>query len=130
MITNRDAKQTSVSPMCTGVFPNPALRLTMERMVHVFAKATSKPGCEHQLRSILEKLVQASRAEAGVLTYELFQTIESGEFLFREEYTDQDSFERHRNSRHVLVAVARAQPFMAEPLSLWVVEPVTTGIEA
>ena len=96
----------------------------MERMGHVFAKATSKPGCEHQLRSLLEKLVQASRVEAGVLAYELFQTVETGEFLFREEYTDQESFEQHRKSRHVQVAVARAQPFMAEPLSLWVVEPV------
>lgn len=101
----------------------------MERMVHVFAKAKSKPGCEHQLRPILEKLVHASRAEAGVLTYELFQTPEAGEFLFREEYTDQESFEQHRKSRHVQVAVARAQPFMAEPLSLWVVEPVTQRAE-
>ena len=116
--------------MGLGVYPIPALRQTMERMVHVFAKATSKPGCEHQLRSILEKLVQASRAEAGVLTYELYQTVEAGEFLFREEYTDQESFERHRKSRHVQVAVARARPFMAEPLSLWVVDPVGEKADA
>ena len=93
-------------------------------MIYVFARARSKPDCAQQLRPILEKLVQASRLEPGVLTYELFETVEQGEFLFREEYTDQDSFERHRKSRHIQVAVARAQPFMAEPLALWIVEPV------
>lgn len=61
-----------------------------------------------------------------MLDYELFETVEPGEFLFREQHADSESFALHRKPRHVQVAVARAQPFMAEPLSLWIVEPVIT----
>ena len=93
-------------------------------MIRVFAKAKSKVGCVEQLRPILQKLVRASQTEAGVLTYELFEAPDCEEFIFREEYRDTESFESHRKSRHVQVAVARAQPFMAEPLSLWIVAPV------
>lgn len=93
-------------------------------MVRVFARAKSKTGCEQDLRVILEKLVKASRAESGVLTYELFESVEHGDFIFREEYSDLESFEQHRKSRHVQVAVARALPLMEEPLTLWVVKPI------
>lgn len=96
----------------------------MNSMIRVFARAKSKEGCAGQLRPILQKLVRASQIEAGVLTYELFEARDSEEFVFREEYRDRECFESHRKSRHVQVAVARAQPFMAEPLSLWIVDPV------
>jgi quinol monooxygenase YgiN len=96
-------------------------------MLRVFAKAKSKPGCADQLRPILQRLVKASQSEAGVLTYELFETKEQGEFLFREEYSGSEQFEAHRRSRHVQVAVARAAPLMEGTLALWIVEPVSSG---
>jgi quinol monooxygenase YgiN len=93
-------------------------------MVRVFARAKSKPGHADALRAVLQKLVQASCAEDGVLVYELFETAERGEFFFREEYADSEAFERHRTSRHVRVAVGRAASMMDGELTLWFVEPV------
>ena len=92
-------------------------------MVRVFAQIRSKPECTEALRGILQKLVQTSRAEAGVLTYELFES-EDGTFLFREEYADAGALEKHKNARHVAVAFGRAAPLTDGELSLWVVEPV------
>jgi quinol monooxygenase YgiN len=92
-------------------------------MLRVFAKAKTKDGCADQLRPILQRLVKASRSEAGVLTYELFET-RTGEFLFCEEYAGLEEFEAHKHSRHVQVAVARATSLMDGALELWVVRPV------
>ena len=90
----------------------------------VYARAKSKPGHEEKLRGILRELVQASRAESGVLAYELFETKEGGEFLFHEEYADENAFESHRASQHIATAVRRAFPIMDGGLTLWFVEPV------
>lgn len=95
-------------------------------MVRVFAKAKSKAGCEDALRAILQKLMKSRRTEAGVLTYDVFESKEQGEFLFREEYAGAEEFEAHKRSRHLQVAVARAAPFMDGPLALWIVEPVSS----
>ena len=94
-------------------------------MVRVFAKARSKAGCEDALRSILQKLMRASRTETGVLTYEVFESKDPGQFLFREEYAGPGEFETHKRSRHLQVAVARAAPLMDGPLVLWIVEPLS-----
>lgn len=103
----------------------------MRQMIHVFARAKSKHGCAEQLRPILQRLAKASRSEAGVLTYELYETGKQGEFVFREEYVGREEFESHKKSRHVKVAVARAAPYMESALELWVVKPADaeTGID-
>ena len=92
-------------------------------MLRVFARAKSKPDCCEQLRSVLRQLMVASRREAGVVVYDVFET-SSGEFLFREEYETAEAFERHRSSRHVRVAFARSAPLMDGGLDLWVAEPL------
>ena len=94
-------------------------------MVRVFARAKSKPGHVNELRLVLQKLVRASRAESGVRTYDLFETDEGGEFLFREEYVGKEEFDAHKASRHVRVAVSRAAPLMDGDLTLWIVHEVS-----
>ncbi len=93
-------------------------------MVRVFARAKSKAGHADELRVVLQKLMRASRSESGVLAYDLFETNEGGEFLFREEYAGKAEFESHKASRHVRIAVGRAAPFMEGDLTLWVVHEV------
>jgi len=92
-------------------------------MVRVFARAKSKPGDVDALRDVLRKLVAASRAEEGVVTYDLFESAD-GTFLFREEYADDAAFEKHKTSRHIAVGVGRATPLMDGLLDVWVVKAV------
>jgi quinol monooxygenase YgiN len=94
-------------------------------MLNVFARAVSKPGQEESLRSTLRELGRRSRMESGVRYYEIFETQAGGEFLFREQYRDEEAFEAHKSSRHVRAAVARAVPMMEGDLTLWVADPLT-----
>jgi quinol monooxygenase YgiN len=93
-------------------------------MLHVFARAKSKEGQAAELRVILRQLAETSRTEAGVLRYELFETSDSGEFLFHEEYSSREAFEAHRASPHVRRAVRLAYRVMDGGLTLWETHPV------
>ncbi len=98
-------------------------------MLHVFARAKSKPGHEDELREVLRALARDSRQEPGVLLYELFETNERGEFLFREQYVDEAAFEAHKRSRHIRRTVVQATPLLDGNMSLWVVDPVSESQE-
>ncbi len=87
-------------------------------MLHVFARAKSKPGQEDALREVLQALARDSRQESGVLLYELFETHERGEFLFREQYVDEAAFAAHKSSRHIRRTIVQATPLLEEPMSL------------
>ncbi len=87
--------------------------------VRVFARLKSKPGNEEVIRGELQTLVLATRQEEGVLLYELFETLEGGEFLMNEEYRDLAAFEAHVASAHLRHAVAACTPLMAGGLKLW-----------
>jgi quinol monooxygenase YgiN len=92
--------------------------------VRVFARAKAKAGKEMEVREILLGLVKASRAEDGVVFYELFETTDGGEFLFSEEYADAEGFEAHKSSDHFKQAGGAVQPLLDGELSIWVVDPV------
>jgi quinol monooxygenase YgiN len=80
--------------------------------VRVFARAKAKAGKEMEVREILLGLVKASRAEDGVVFYELF------------EYADAEGFEAHKSSDHFKQAGGAVQPLLDGELSIWVVDPV------
>ncbi len=55
---------------------------------------------ESQLRAELDKVLEASRQEAGCLNYVLHQSIEDDTFVLHETYQDKDALENHVNSSH------------------------------
>lgn len=85
----------------------------------VFARLKSKPGNEAAVREALLQLVTATRQESGVLFYELFETLEGGEFIVNEEYKDQAAFDSHMAAEHLQHAVAVVSPMLVGGLSLW-----------
>ena len=85
----------------------------------VFAKLKSKPGNEAAIRNALQVLVTATLQEPGVVFYELFETLEGGEFLVNEEYRDEAAFGAHMASEHLQHAVAVCTPLMSGGLRLW-----------
>ena len=87
--------------------------------VRVFARLKSKPGHEAAIREALQALVTATRQEVGVIFYELFETLDGGEFIVNEEYKDQAAFDSHMTSNHLQHAVAVCSPLMRGGLKLW-----------
>ncbi len=87
--------------------------------VRVFARLKSKPGNEAAIREAMQQLVTATRQESGVLFYELFETLEGGEFLVNEEYKDQAAFDSHLASEHLQHTVAFCTPMLVGGLKLW-----------
>lgn len=59
-----------------------------------------KEHMEAQLLAELNKVQEASRAEAGCLHYVLHQSIEDDTFVLHETYKDQDALQSHIDSAH------------------------------
>lgn len=53
-----------------------------------------------QLLAELNKVLEASRNEAGCLNYVLHQSIEDDTFVLHETYKDKDALESHVDSSH------------------------------
>ncbi len=92
--------------------------------VRVFAKVKAKPGREQDVREKLLELVKASRAEEGVVFYELYETTDGGEFLFSEEYADTEAFESHKSSAPFKKAGQELPELIDGELLIWEVDPV------
>lgn len=85
-------------------------------MVKIIARITARLDATPQLREILMGLVGPSRAEAGCLSYELFQDDENPpDFITVESWTDRAAADAHMATPHVTEAIARAAGLLAEP---------------
>jgi quinol monooxygenase YgiN len=71
--------------------------------VSAVAISLAKPGCEDQLATALEELLEPTRKEVGVLQYEMFRDLrEPRSFVFIERWESEETFNAHCNSPHVL----------------------------
>lgn len=85
----------------------------------VVAQAQARPGREAELKSVLEELIEPTRAEVGCLHYELWQNrADSAEFTFIEEWTSDEALAAHGASDHIKKGRERMKDLLAEPLNL------------
>jgi quinol monooxygenase YgiN len=85
-------------------------------MHHVLARITVKPEAAAQAADILTRLVAQSRAEAGCVSYELYQqTATPHVFQTVEVWQDEAAANAHMAMPHLGVAVAAATPLFAAP---------------
>ncbi len=67
----------------------------------IVARVTVKSGKEKAFLEVAKKLVEATRAEEGNVSYTLYQSPEQPTtFIFYEEYKDTAAFEAHASSEH------------------------------
>ena len=71
----------------------------MESIV-ITAILKPKENMADQLLTELNKVLEASRAEAGCLNYVLHQSIEDDTFVLHETWKDKDALESHIDSQH------------------------------
>ncbi|SFK48193.1 Quinol monooxygenase YgiN [Sphingomonas sp. NFR04] len=73
----------------------------MTSNVKIVAILTARPGKEAELRTLLEGLIEPSRAEPGNLRYDLWaDPAEPGVFVLDELYVDAAARETHRATPH------------------------------
>ncbi len=68
----------------------------------VIAKWTARPGEEDAVAAAITRLLEPSRAEPGMIQYELHRDPEDPRvFLFYEQYVDADAYAAHAASDHM-----------------------------
>ena len=86
-----------------------------QQTVRIIAKITGQQDKTEALKSVLLDLIAPTRAEAGCISYQLFQSDEdSAEFVFIEEWADGAAIDAHMKSAHVQSAFAKAGSLLAK----------------
>ena len=85
-------------------------------MVIIIARISAKSETLAELRQILTDLVAPSRAEAGCVSYELFQDNDDPrDFITVENWGDSVAADAHMSTPHVAAAIAQAGVLLAQP---------------
>ena len=90
--------------------------------VAVIASFTPMADSRHEVRSILEGMIDPTRAEDGCLQYDLYAD-ETGFHLF-ERYEDRAAIEHHQGTDHYRAYRAAIADLLAAPIAVVVAEPV------
>ena len=85
-------------------------------MVIIIARISAKSETVAELRQILKDLVAPSRAEAGCISYALFQDDDDPrDFITVENWGDSVAADAHMSTPHVAAAIAKAGVLLAQP---------------
>jgi quinol monooxygenase YgiN len=91
----------------------------------VLASLRAVSGREDDLRTVLEGLIEPTRAEAGCLHYELWQNqSEPAEFTFVEEWVSREALEAHGETEHIRKGRERMRELLAAPMDLRIYDRV------
>jgi quinol monooxygenase YgiN len=82
--------------------------------VRLVATMKAREGRSDELRTVLEELVDASRAEPGCLQYVLLENVDApGEYIFIEEWRDDAALAAHAGSEHFTGASGKLKELLA-----------------
>lgn len=72
----------------------------------------AKDGCEEKLKELLSAMVQPSKAEAGVIFYEIFQYENNPKkFMAVETWENEAALDGHKASAHYAIYKSSYEPF-------------------
>ena len=87
-----------------------------EPLLTVVAEMLAKPGKEETLKAQLLAMVAETRKEDGCVQYDLHvSTKEPGRFVFYENWTSEETLDRHSKSPHLTAFGKIAPELLAEP---------------
>jgi quinol monooxygenase YgiN len=91
----------------------------MPEVLTVIAYVRAKKGQEAHVKQILEGLTAPTRAEAGCLNYDLFQSdSDPAEFVFYENWKSDADLDRHAQAPHIKASGALLTGLLAEPVKI------------
>jgi quinol monooxygenase YgiN len=80
------------------------------------ARITAQPDKVQELKAILLRIVEPTRAEDGCIRYELHQSdTDPVDFVFFEEWANSAAIAAHMQSAHVQEALSKAASLLAAP---------------
>lgn len=97
-------------------------------MIIVIAEFKAKPGKRDKVVQISQACIEATRREAGCISYELFASTECGEGLvFVEKWKDKGALTAHQQSAHIAAYREERAPYVEGPsdVSLFEASPET-----
>jgi quinol monooxygenase YgiN len=69
--------------------------------LQVIARYTISPGEEHEVLALLPKLVEASRAEPGAISFVAYRQLDDErDIVLLERYASEEAFAAHRETPH------------------------------
>jgi len=75
----------------------------------------AKEGCEEKMKELLSAMVAPSKAEEGVLFYEIFQYENNKrKFMAVETWRDERALDGHKTSAHYKIYKSSFEPFCEE----------------
>ena len=90
-----------------------------ENTIRVVARLVARPDTIHEVRSLLEGLLEPTRKEQGCLVYDLLQNADDPtDFTFVEEWTGKDALTAHFLTPHFQDAHERAPTLLAVPADI------------
>jgi quinol monooxygenase YgiN len=84
--------------------------------VRVIARAMARDGKAEELKALLRGLIAPTRAEAGCIYYELFESNLPGLFYFNELWESQAHLDAHAASSHFTEVFGKPNALFSEPL--------------
>jgi quinol monooxygenase YgiN len=86
--------------------------------VRVIARAVARDGKAEELKELLRGLIAPTRAEAGCIYYELFESNLPGLLYFNELWESQAHLDAHAASSHITEIFGKAKALFREPLEV------------
>lgn len=86
-------------------------------MIIIHARMSVKPANKEEFLQEIEAVIEASRAEAGNNSYDLFQDPkETTNFVMVENWKDMEAVQTHNTSSHFQKFIAAAKEMLSTPL--------------
>lgn len=93
--------------------------------LQVVATIPASPEATDQVRTVLQTLAEATRAEEGCLAYDLFESASTpGTFVTVECWTDSAALDAHMATPHVAAALAAAAGALTGDVAVHPLQPV------
>ncbi len=91
----------------------------MPEMLTVIAYVHAKAGQEARVRQVLEGLIAPTRAEAGCINYDLYQSdSDPTQFVFYESWHSDADLNRHAQTPHIKASAGLLTGLLAEPVKI------------
>lgn len=91
--------------------------------VVVIARAKSQPGREEELERALRTNAEASRCDAGCISYSVLRG-DDGTFMAVERWNSRPEFDQHMTAPHVQTLLQTIGPMLAGPPEIQVMREV------
>ena len=100
----------------------------MSPSIAVIARFTPRPESREALHALLEGMTTPTRAEPGCRSYDLYESVDGGDFVLFERYRSRSALEEHRGSTHYQNYRAQLGGLLTKPIEVTVLDALDEGV--